>query len=219
MLLEIIAKNIEDSIIINKTKANRIEFCKNLEVGGLTPNREDIVEVCNNSVLPVNVIVRSTARDFFYINDEKCEMLKEIEFIRTTKANGIVIGALNKDFTIDQDFLKKVIEIKGNLSITFHKAFDLVQDFEVEYKKIAKLKIDNVLTSGGQNLKHGFAVIEKLVNLKLSTIILVGGGINKENFKKAMFLTKNVHIGTAARVDNTWNTPIDLQKVSKLLNE
>ncbi|AUB31920.1 copper homeostasis protein CutC [Spiroplasma floricola] len=217
MLLEVIAKDLNDIELINNSKANRIEFCRELKIGGLTPFSEDIISACNRSKLPVNVIVRNTARDFFYTEDEKNEMLEQVKFISKTKANGIVIGALNKDLTIDVEFIKQVIKIKGNLDITFHKAFDEVKDFIISYKTLNELKITNVLTSGGHDIEKGKQIIEELCSLNLSTKILVGGGINQQNFLSFKKISNNIHVGSCVRDDLSWDKSVNLNKINELL--
>ncbi|QEH62149.1 copper homeostasis protein [Spiroplasma chinense] len=216
MFLEVIAKNLEDVIEINKSNASRIELCDKLEFGGYTPDYNLIKEACELSKIPVNVIVRHSHIDFYSSEEEKLEILKDIEFIKTTKANGIVVGVLNKDNTIDLEFLKKVIAMKGDLKITFHKAFDFVNDFEKEYEKLANLKIDNVLTSGGENISKGFEILKVLTSKNLYTKVLIGGGVTLDNIDIVKSISDQVHIGTAARIDNTFETAIDLEKIEKI---
>ncbi|AUM62883.1 copper homeostasis protein CutC [Spiroplasma monobiae] len=217
MLLEVIAKDVRDIEIINNSKANRIEFCKELTVGGLTPEKEDIIRACEISKLPLNIMVRNTYKDFFYNKKEKNEMLEQVEFISKTKANGIVIGSLNKDLTIDVEFLKEVIKIKKNLEITFHKAFDEVEDFELSYKVLNELGITNVLTSGGKDILKGKEVIKNLVSLNLNTKILIGGGVNQENFLELNQISKDIHVGTCVRDNSSWDEPVNSEKIDKLL--
>nr|WP_215216322.1 copper homeostasis protein CutC [Entomoplasma sp. MP1] len=53
-------------LVINESKADRIEFCTNLEDGGLTPSYKEIkkqVKFQNTC----NVILRPTARDFIIL--------------------------------------------------------------------------------------------------------------------------------------------------------
>ncbi|AOG60844.1 copper homeostasis protein [Spiroplasma helicoides] len=218
MFLEVIAKSIDDVKKINKTKASRIELCKDLEVGGLTPDYELIDNASKISKLPVNVIVRPTSRDFIYTSDEKKQILKDIEYIKKTKANGIVFGALNQDKTIDIDLLKKVIKAKEDLQITFHKAFDEVTDFLESYKLLAYYKVDCVLTSGGSDLNKGFVVLESLKNLKLNTKILIGGGVNEQNFSKTLTISNYIHIGRMARFEHSWDKSVDDHRVNELIN-
>ncbi|ALD66721.1 copper homeostasis protein CutC [Spiroplasma cantharicola] len=217
MLLEVIAKDFKDIRIINNSNANRIEFCEDLKVGGLTPALEDIKYACDLSKLPINIIVRNTSRDFFYTDKEKKDMIEQIKFIKTTKANGIVIGALNKDLTIDVDFLNEVIKHKGNLEITFHKAFDEVKDFIEAFKILDKLGITNVLTSGGKDIKKGKKVIKKLATLNLNTKILIGGGVNQKNFSSLKKISKNIHVGSCVRNNQSWDESVNDKRINELL--
>ncbi|QBQ08055.1 copper homeostasis protein [Spiroplasma gladiatoris] len=218
MFLEVIAKSMKDVEKINKSLANRIELCANLEVGGLTPDYNLVVSSTNQSKLPVNVIVRPTHRDFIYSKSEKKQIIKDIKFIRKTEANGIVFGALNKDNTIDLRFLKKVIKVKKHLEITFHKAFDEVNDFEKEYSILNELKVNTILTSGGQNLKTGINVIKRLIDMKLNTNILIGGGVNISNLNDLLNLCQNIHIGRLARKNNNYNEDIDVNFINSIKN-
>ncbi|AHI53158.1 copper homeostasis protein CutC [Spiroplasma culicicola] len=216
IFLEVIGKNVEDAIAINKTQASRIELCDKLEFGGYTPDYQTIKDVCEISQIPVNVIVRHTHKDFYSNPEEKAQILKDIEFIKTTKANGIVYGILNQDNTIDIEFLKQVIALKGHLQITFHKAFDCVEDFVTEYKKLNDLNVDCVLTSGGNDIEKGFEILERLKNLNLNTKILIGGGVKLSNFDKCKTISNYIHVGTAVRDNGTFEGQIDLDKIEEL---
>lgn len=203
MFLEVIAKSIDDVLKINNSKADRIELCEDLEHEGLTPNFNLIFEAINKSQLPVNVIVRNNqSLDFVFTEEEKQKMIEDIKKIAKTNANGIVIGSLTPDMKIDTDFIKQVIPIKGNLEITFHKAFDLLKDKIVALKILNDFKINNVLTSGGKNLEQNYSTLEKLVKNTSYTKILIGGGVNINNFKDCIKISENIHIGTAARTIN-----------------
>ncbi|AKU79450.1 copper homeostasis protein CutC [Spiroplasma turonicum] len=216
MLLEVIAKSIEDVHDINNSNAHRIELCKDLNVGGLTPDYNLIKHATDISTLPINVIVRPSFKSFVYSEAEKIQILKDIEFIKTTKANGIVFGGLI-DKNIDVEFLKLVIKTKEDLEITFHKAFDEVNDFIESYKILNELNINNVLTSGGTNINKGFKELIKLRNLQLDTKILVGGGVNLNNIKLLSNEFKNIHIGRLARFNNSWDSKIDILTINNLL--
>ncbi|ASP27976.1 copper homeostasis protein [Spiroplasma corruscae] len=216
MFLEVIAKSKQDVIDINDSLANRIELCKDLEVGGLTPPYDLIDEVTSISKIPVNVIVRPSSNSFVYSKAEKKQILEDIKFITSTKASGIVFGALTSKNNIDIKFLKKVLKFKKNLTITFHKAFDEVNNFTKSYKKLNSLEIDYILTSGGLDLETGLKVIDLLVNLNLKTKILIGGGINNNNISHAYSISNYIHIGRLARVNNSWDQKIDKQKINAI---
>ncbi|AKX33875.1 copper homeostasis protein [Spiroplasma litorale] len=219
MYLEVIAKDLEDVKDINNTSANRIELCKDLLVGGLTPDFDLIKQATELSKLPINVIVRRTHENFVYSKQEKKQILEDISFIKQTKANGIVFGALTKKNKIDIKFLKKVIKAKGNKEITFHKAFDEVNNFVKSYKILNKLNVTSVLTSGGLDLANGIDILNKLKKLDLKTIILVGGGVTKDNFSSIKKISGFVHIGRLARKNNSWEQPINKETINNLIKK
>lgn len=101
MILEVIATNVEDCIVIENCQAHRIELCCDLEKGGLTSDYETTKKACDSINIPIRVMIRNTDRDFVYSQLEFEQMKKDIEFVKTTKAEGIVIGILNSDNTID----------------------------------------------------------------------------------------------------------------------
>ncbi|ATZ21887.1 copper homeostasis protein CutC [Mesoplasma tabanidae] len=214
MKLEIIAKNLEDILLINKSNADRIEFCTNLEVGGLTPTHKEIKEAGEISKLPVNVIVRPTARDFYYTETEFQKILEDLQFIKGTKVSGIVIGIITPEGEINVDRMKKIMELKGNKNVTFHKAFDQLNDFEKGIDVLYSLGINTVLTSCGEIIELNTEKLKKIKDLK-KVKILAGGGVNENNILKIAPASDEIHIGTAVRVDGTWNSEIDIQKINQ----
>lgn len=219
MTLEVIAKNINDILEINKSNADRIELCSNLEVGGLTPELDFIKQACEKSKKPVNVMVRYTHSNFIFTKDELNKQLDSIKWIsENTKANGVVIGAINEDKTINEDFLKKLNGIKNNLEITFHKAFDEVNDFVESYKILEKYGVKNVLTSGGPNINKGFVILNKMATLKGNVNILIGGGVTTDNINECLKYSDNIHIGTHARKNKNWDSDISIDNINNVKN-
>ncbi|KAF5301276.1 hypothetical protein FQR65_LT19254 [Abscondita terminalis] len=213
MVLEIITLNLDDVKKANKSKADRLEFCNNIEVGGLTPKMEDIIEVVNYSKLPVNVGVRFTYEDFFFSEEERKLQIDTIAQIAKTKANGVVIGTLTKDFKVDEEFLQEVNKVRGNLDITFHRAFDLVEDKVEGMKALERCNVTNVLTSGNNILEESFEVLEQITSLKSSVKLLIGGGVRKEYLERCLQISDNIHIGTAARNNLKYEDGISFENV------
>ncbi|AHI54042.1 copper homeostasis protein [Spiroplasma sabaudiense Ar-1343] len=214
MILEVIAKDLEDVKRINNSQANRIELCANLEVGGLTPDRELILAVTQISRLPVNVIVRPTARDFVYSEAEFNQMLDDIRFINKTTAKGIVIGVLTKDNEIDYKRMLKIMETVKNKTVTFHKAFDFLNNPVEGALFLDSINVSNILTAGGLgDIVDNLEVIND-VNLNTVLKVLAGGGVNIENVGQILNVTDQIHIGTAARSQNNWDSEIDINKIN-----
>ncbi|MGL5268453.1 MAG: copper homeostasis protein CutC [Spiroplasma sp.] len=216
MKLEVIAKNLKDVIKINKTQANRIEFCRKLEVGGLTPRCWIIRLAARISNLPINVMLRPSSKSFNYSEKDFAKMLKVAEFLEKTKVNGIVFGILDKNNEIDVQRMKQVIAKIPSKEKIFHKAFDKVNNFEYALDVLAKLKMDAVLTAAGENnINQNLATLKKLTAMKKLTII-GGGGITFDNIKKISCVVNDVHVGRTVRKNNSWKSDIDLVKINQL---
>ena len=64
ILVEICAQSYVSAMITEQAKADRIELCAALEVGGLTPSVSLILAVQRDLTIPVCVLVRPRAGDF-----------------------------------------------------------------------------------------------------------------------------------------------------------
>lgn len=180
-----------------KGKAHRIELCQDLLADGLSPSSEFLKEVTAVCKLPIHVLVRPRAGNFFYNSKEIEQIEKDIERIKKFPIQGIVIGALNKNGSLAIELLDKWKKMCPNLDFTFHRAFDVVKDPEEAVRQLIRLGYDRILTSGTESkASEGLDLIKKL-NFKYSNQITLmpGGGINHKNvhqFLEAGF--KQIHL-------------------------
>ena len=65
-LLEIACFTPADAVVAARVGANRIEFCKNYDVGGLTPSMEDLELVKELADVPVFVMIRERGGSFVF---------------------------------------------------------------------------------------------------------------------------------------------------------
>ena len=185
-LLEICCYSLESAIIAEKQGANRIELCAGIHEGGTTPSYSTIKLAVKKLKIPVHVIIRPRGGDFLYSNQE-FELIKEdIEICKSLGVKGIVCGILNSNGTIDIKRNKEIINLTKPMSFTFHRAIDMVQDFEKSIEDLIQLGANRVLTSGGmKNVEAGINNLCKW-NKKYGKeiIIMPGCGINEHNLKK-----------------------------------
>ncbi|MCF6464014.1 copper homeostasis protein CutC [Clostridium sp. Cult1] len=177
--------------------AHRIELCDNLEEGGTTPSY-GTVKLCKETLdIPINVIIRPRGGDFVYTEDEISIMEQDIEICKELKVDGIVIGALTKDNNIDIKTIKRLLKKAEDLSITFHMAFDEIEDKKTGLDRLIELGIDRVLTKGGQGKAiDNQSQLKELVDYAGDRIIiLAGGGVTQCNYKELVRNTgvKEVH--------------------------
>jgi len=219
MLLEVIATNLNDAINIEKYGGDRIELAVNMEEGGLTPPIELTREVCEAVEIPVYVMVRPHGKSFIYDEEDKKTILNDIKQIAKTKAKGIVFGALTDELTIDEELLKEVIKAKGDLKLTFHRAFDRSRGIFEAFEVLKNYDVERILTSGGRD--RAAEAIQNLLRLKdladLHNIkILVGSGVNVNNVK--LFLDfDEVHIGSGVKFDYNNDNDISPKLMEQVL--
>jgi copper homeostasis protein len=165
--------------------ADRIELCANLAEGGTTPSYAHIKkcrEVFNIALFP---IIRPRGGDFLYTKDEFEIMKNDIKLCKELGCEGIVIGLLNMDGTIDMTRTSELIELAYPLEVTFHRAFDRCKDPFAALEELIEIGCQRILTSGQKpGVSEGVDLIAEL-NKKADDriIILPGSGVRKDNIK------------------------------------
>jgi copper homeostasis protein len=130
--------------------------------------------------IPVNVIVRPRGGDFLYSNLEY-EILKEdVRQIKMLGANGVVVGFLQANGDVDLKRTQEVVELAGEMEVTFHRAFDMCNDPFVALEQLIGLGVSRILTSGCKNSAlEGVGMIAQLVSRAANRIsIMPGSGVN-----------------------------------------
>src|SRR5436309_1242455 len=118
-ILEIAVFNIESALLAAKAGADRIELCENPADGGATPSYGTLKTVREKINIPVFPIVRARGGDFFYSEDEFEAMKEDLALIKNLGFEGVVIGLLKKDGTIDTQRTAKLVELAYPLEVTF----------------------------------------------------------------------------------------------------
>lgn len=181
-IYEICVENYREAIKGESLGANRIELCDNLKEDGTTPSYGTIKNVIRDTKIPVMVIIRPRGGDFCYSKEEVSIMLEDIEVCKKLGAKGVVIGAL-KDKKIDLQVTKALVEKAKPMNITFHMAFDEIEDKKEALEELIALGVNRVLTKGGkENAMAGRDVLKELKEYARDRIIIMPGkGVTKEN--------------------------------------
>ena len=170
--------------------AHRIELCRALEVDGLTPSKEMMESVISLGI-PVQVLIRPREGDFVYNEEEVQSMLRDIRLAKQLGANGVVIGALRQDGTIDEETIRRLVDEAKGLSITFHRAFDVCSQPLEALEKIISLGCNRLLTSGqAASAEEGIPLLKQLVEQSAGRIIIMpGAGVNEKNARNILSAT------------------------------
>ena len=165
--------------------ADRIELCANLAEGGTTPSYAHIKKCREAFEIALFPIIRPRGGDFLYTKDEFEIMKNDIKLCNELGCEGIVIGLLNMDGTIDMTRTSELIELAYPLEVTFHRAFDRCKDPFAALEELIEIGCQRILTSGQKpTVSEGVELIAEL-NKKADDriIILPGSGVRKDNIK------------------------------------
>lgn len=187
--------NYIEAIDAEKRGANRIELCDNLMQDGTTPSYGTIKLAVEKTSVPVMVIIRPRGGNFEYSADEVEIMKEDIKVCRELNVHGVVIGAL-KGNEIDLEVTKALIEESKGLSITFHMAFDEIEDKFKAIDTLVELGVNRILTKGGKaNALEGKDELKALSNYADGRIIIMPGkSVTKENRDYILEYTNTVEI-------------------------
>lgn len=215
MKLEVIATCIEDAIVAEENGADRLEMITAMTEGGLTPGIGLVEQVARTVGIPVHVIVRPHSRSFVYSRLDLLTMAAETRAIAESGAAGIVVGALTAQGSIDEQALEVLLPLAGGLQVTFHKAFDELDDQLAGLRTLRQYpQITRVLTSGGRGpAPQAAEAIRRLVHESGTRFpqILAGGGLVPEGIREFVDRTgvREVHFGSAVRRGRDGLAPID----------
>ncbi len=127
--------------------ATRVELCGPGD-GGTTPSLGLLVQVRALLRIPLFVMVRPRAGDFVYDADELEVMANDVVTARVLGADGVVLGPLRPDGTVDARALATLVTLARPLRVTFHRAFDRTPDPDAALEVLLAQQVDGVLTAG-----------------------------------------------------------------------
>ena len=202
-LFEVCANGVESCLAAQEGGADRVELCAGIPEGGTTPSYGEI-KVARRLLTStrLHVIIRPRGGDFLYSPLEVERMEEDIRICKQLGVDGVVIGCLNADGTLDMDANRRLVEAAEGMSVTFHRAFDRCNNPHEALCQLIKLGIDRVLTSGQQpTAEQGIPLLKELNALADDRItILAGCGVNESNISKIHELTGVHEFHFSARI-------------------
>ncbi|MBD2754654.1 copper homeostasis protein CutC [Spirosoma validum] len=185
MLIEVCAFSLESCLTAQQAGAGRIELCGGLADGGTTPSAGLIQQARQHLTIPFYVMIRPRGGDFMYTATELDVMKADILMAKTLGADGIVLGVLQADGTVNEAQTRELIELAKPLPVTFHRAFDMTRDPLEALEAVIRTGAVRILTSGQhQNVEAGLSTLRQLAELAAGRIeIMAGAGVNAQNAK------------------------------------
>lgn len=185
-ILEVCADSVQSAIAAWKGGADRVELCSGLVIGGLSPSPMLFRQIRNHTDLKVRVLLRPRFGDFCYDTYEFETIKEEVQMFREMGADGVVIGILNPDGSLNMEQMEQLVKAAGYMGVTLHRAFDVCRDpFEALEQSIS-LGIDTILSSGQKSSAwEGRRLLADLAEKGEGKIqILAGAGITPEIIEK-----------------------------------
>lgn len=198
MILEACVDRVESAMIATENGADRLELCSNLIIGGTSPTMamfKEVRKVCNTDI---RVLIRPRFGDFLYTNYEFNIIKEEVRQFKEEGADGVVIGILKPDGSLDEERMSELIAEAGDLKITLHRAFDVCVNPYLTLESCVRLGIDTILTSGQEeSAVKGLSLLKEL-NKKAGNRIhlMAGSGVSASVIKEIFGETgiKNYHL-------------------------
>jgi copper homeostasis protein len=218
-LIEVIVQTADDARAATEGGADRLEVVRAIGEGGLTPSVSVVDAIKRATPLPLRVMVRENAG--FETSDAEIEVLRAAAWnFAKLAVGGLVVGFAKSGELSLVDFAS-VIEAAPAVPITFHRAFDTLNDQLGAIDRLSAIpRVDGILTSGGEgDASERCARLEQFVERAGSRLsIIAGGGVDLETFG---LLVRNrrvswIHVGRAAREGNDSEGPVSAASVRRL---
>lgn len=199
-MLEIACFEITSAETALRSVADRIEFCAEQQLGGITPNIDEFRYLKSVYRKPIFVMIRPKGGDFYYSDLEFEVMKRDIIEFKKAGSDGFVFGILNSGNTIDVERNRILSELAGDTPCTFHRAFDRTPDLDMAIKKLIGIGFKTVLTSGGKpTAMEGKEALKHLVeNYSAEIDILIGGGVRSGNISELKNFTSGTQFHSSA---------------------
>ncbi|MEY4675183.1 MAG: hypothetical protein RL148_2967 [Planctomycetota bacterium] len=213
VVVEVAVDSVAGALAAEQAGAHRIELCAALELGGVTPGGGLLAAVRDRVHIPVFVIVRPRCGDFLYDEGEFATMEHEVVHAREAGADGVVVGVLRKDGTLDVERMARLVSLARPMAVTCHRAFDMCVDQAAALEQLVALGVERVLTSGGQKTaRQGAMQVAALVRQAAGRIaVMAGAGVRSDHVAELVRRTgvAEVHLSAAVLAPSAmaWRNP------------
>ena len=222
---------------VQACKVARIELCADMASQGVTPS-VDAVEKARAlfNTGEILVMIRPRDGDFCYSTAERQAMASSIDMAAANGADGVVLGVLDNTQTLARREAAKLINHARHqhMSVTFHRAFDAVNNPLESMLTLIDMGVSRVLTSGtpwesNLNAIEGLYLLKKLINITNGHgELVIGGGVSPDN-AAAIVAALNQQDGRKTHSNRTdfslhcyssvlSNGVVNEEKLSRLLN-
>lgn len=219
-LLEVIACTAEDALEAELGGADRIELCRGLVVGGLTPDSMVVRQVMKQVRIPVRVMLRETDAHTIYNESDFLRIEEHLRRISDLEVDGFVVGFV-RNGEVETRKLERLLNLAPNRKVTFHRAFEAVEDRIAALHVLKRYsQVDRVLTDGvDEDPQIRTNQLEELQAAAEPGIAVIAAAGTDERMWAALAASKTVrevHVGRAARMPAIHTGPVRKECVEHL---
>ena len=223
--IEICVGCIQDVAKLEKYDIDRIELNSCIELGGITPSLNTLLEAKKVSTKKIVCMCRIRGGNFCYTQAEYDVMFKDAKLMLENGTDGIVFGFLNEDSSVNVEKTKQMIDLihSYNKEAIFHKASDVSDNIDKTVETLSKLGINRILTSGKAvypDILAGCQKINELAKKYPNVEFLPGGGVRINNIKDVVSTcqTGQVHMTSKKQYDGEY-IGLDEEQLVQLLDQ
>ncbi len=192
MQFEIVVDSAESCALAELGGADRVELCCALIEGGLSPT-VGTVRLARRLAPRIGIMamVRPRGGDFCYSDADFAVMEEDTRALVEAGADGIVLGLLRPDGSVDEERTRRLVELAAPKPVTFHRAFDMAADPFEALETVIRTGCSRLLTSGQEpSAVEGAELLAALVQKAGDRIsIVVGGSVRERNIARLIRLT------------------------------
>ncbi|HLY71767.1 MAG TPA: copper homeostasis protein CutC [Puia sp.] len=216
-MLEICCFNWQSAIIAQSAGAHRVELCADAAAGGTTQSLGVIKTAREKLHIELYPIIRPRGGDFLFSEEELEIMMNDVLLCKQIGCDGVVIGMLNADGTVDKKSAAQLVQLAYPLGVTFHRAFDRTVDPRQALEDIIEIGCERILTSGQRpTAMEGAELIAELIRQADDRIIIMpGSAVRAANIAGLAEQTKAQEFHSSART----TLPTEMQYVRAEMND
>ncbi len=183
-ILEVFVDSVESAYAASQGGADRLSLCSNMILGGTTPDINVFYEIRNHIDIPIHVLLRPRLGDFCYTNTEFAILKNDVAMFRDAGAEGVQVGILNADGTLDVPRMDELMTYMGPMHATLNRAFDFCCNPLETMDQARMIGMNALLTSGQQSSAYdGRSLIAQLALRAEDMEIIACGGITSQNLE------------------------------------
>ena len=214
-ILETCVDSVESAMAAAEGGADRLELCSNLIIGGTTPGPWLFEEIRKRSDIRIHALIRPRFGDFCYTDAEFSMIRNAVKDFRKMGAEGVVVGILKPDGTLNMEQMKELMDAAGDTILTSGQKNTCLQGAEL-LKELETRSQGRIIIQAGSGV--GAEVIRQLYPLTGIKAYHMSGKVVTDSAMQ--FRKEGVNMGLPTFSEyEIWRTDIENVRAAKKVLE